>query len=149
MIPYQPFLNLPPQTVVPNPVDDTQNFIEFMNRFYEEIGFIVNARQIPYYTINISDVAEDIPNLPQFGAYLVCVSGIASTQPTGVWSLCKSDSTAVGFGAEITNQAGTGIWAGINLVIAATTNTFQIYHGLTGTTGVFNISVFGTQVGTE
>ncbi len=148
-LPDVPFANLPPLTIVPHPVDDTENFMQWMNRFYEEIGFVANARVYPYYTINISDVATDIPNLPQFGAFLVMVSGIASTQPVKTWSLVKSTETAAGIVNFLGTQAGSGIWAGINLTITSTATNFQISHNLAGVTATFNISVMGTQLGNQ
>lgn len=147
--PQQVFANLAPLTVVPDPVDKTKEFLKWANRFYEEIAFVVNSRVIPFFSIEISDVAADIPNIAQFGAFLVCVSGINSTQPVKTWSLVKSTSTAVGVINVLGTQAGSGDWAGINLTITSTATNFQIAHNLAATTGVFNISVTTTQLSNQ
>lgn len=148
-LPQVPFASLSPLTIVPHPVDDTDNFIQYLNRLYEEIAFVANARAVPYYTISISDVASDIPNLPSFGAFIVAVSGINSDQPVKTWSLVKSDESVAGVINILGTQAGTGDWAAINLTITLTATNFQIAHNLAGVTDRFNISVTGTQLGTQ
>lgn len=146
MMSQDAFNNLPPLTVIPHPVDDTDNFLQWLNRFYEEIALVVNPRVVPYSTIQISSTAANIPNLPTFGSYLIAVSGVYSTQPTGVWALCKADSTASGAIAVLESQVGTGAWAGFALTITSTATNFQIAHNNTGVTDFFNISVLGTQI---
>ena len=150
MIPTQSvdqFGSLPPQTIVPHPVEDTDNFIQWMNRFYEEAALVMNNRVLPYAGIQISNIATDIPNLPTFGAFIVCVGGVYSNQPTGVWALTKSASGIAGLIAILQTQAGQGAqWAGINLTITSTATNYQIAHNLANVTDTFNISVFGTQL---
>lgn len=146
MMSQDAFNNLPPLTIVPDPVEDTQNFMQWMNRFYEEIALVVNPRVVPYYQIQISSTATNIPNLPTFGSFLVCVGGTYSTEPTAVWALCKSDATASGTIAVLESQPGTVNWAGFALTITSTATNFQIAHNNTGVTDFFNISVLGTQI---
>jgi hypothetical protein len=135
---------LPPNIIVPvEGLDFT--FVQFLMRMYEEIAFNINARDYTFYTIPISDVAQDIPNIPNFGAFIVCVSGVDSTQPVKTWSLVKSTSTNAGVINVLGTQAGTAVWAGINLTITSTANNFQISHNLASVTGSFNIRIIGTQ----
>ena len=150
--PISSFKNLPPLTIVPDPVDDKENFIQYFNRLYEQMAFVINERMTPYYAIPISDTPKDIPNLPQFGAFLVMVSGIDSSQPVKTWSLVKSDRGIAGVINILGTQAGTGIWAGIDLTITTTATNFQIAHNLVtvpATTATFNIAVIGTQIGNQ
>jgi len=139
---------LPTFTIVPSPLDEEDTFLQYMMRQYEDIAFAVNARDFNYFTIPISDVAANIPNLPNFGSFMILVSGIASTQPTGIWVACKSTSTVAGtLGATnpLVSQVGSGTWAGINLTITAGANNFQIAHNLANTTADFSIRIVGTQ----
>lgn len=135
---------LPPNTIVPvEDLDDT--FVQYLMRLYEEIAFNVNQRDYVYFPIAISDVSADIPNLPNFGAFIVCVSGVNSTQPVKTWSLVKADATAAGVINILGTQAGTGAWAGNNLTITSTATNFQIAHNRAGFTDNFNIRIVGTQ----
>jgi hypothetical protein len=143
------FTNLSPLTVVPNPVKDTEQFLQWANRFYEEAAFCLNARVIPFYKIQITSTATDIPNLPTFGSFVICVSGVASDQPSAVWGLAKSTDDQAGQVFQVVASAGTGDWAGNLLFVTSTATNFQIRHNRAGVTEVFNISVFGTQIGTQ
>ena len=150
--PISSFKDLPPLTIVPDPVDDKENFIQYFNRLYEQMAFVINERMTPYYAIPISNTPTNIPNLPQFGAFLVMVSGIDSSQPVKTWSLVKSDMGVAGIINILGTQSGTGIWAGIDLTITSTATNFQIAHNLVTvpvTIAIFNIAVIGTQIGNQ
>lgn len=134
--------SLPPNTVVP---ENDFLFIPYMNRLYEDIAFTVNNKDNIYFLAPITDTATDIPNLPNFGAYIVCISGSTSTLPTLSASLCKSTSNAPGSVAVLGSQAGSGPWAAISLTITSTNTNFQVAHNNAGVTGNFNIKILGTQ----
>lgn len=134
--------SLPPNTIVP---ENEDLFISYLNRLYEEIAFSVNNKDNIYFQIPISDTPADIPNLPNFGAFIVCVSGTLTDLPTLTASLCKADATAAGTIAVLGSQVGTGVWAGNALTITATATNFQIAHDRAGVTGNFNIRIIGTQ----
>lgn len=134
--------SLPPNTVVPVNED---LFIPYLNRLYEDIAFTVNNKDDSYFQIPITSTASDIPNLPNFGAFIVCVSGSDSTLPTITSSLCKADATAAGVVNGIGAQVGTAAWAGNALTITSTATNFQIKHNRAGVTGNFNIRILGTQ----
>ncbi len=134
--------SLPPNTIVPQ---DEGTFIQYLNRLYEDIAFTVNEKDYVFFPIAISDTPSDIPNMPNFGAFIVCISGVDSTLPTLTASLCKADSTAAGSIAPLGSQVGTGAWAGNALTITSTTTNFQIAHDRAGVTGNFNIKIIGTQ----
>jgi len=136
--------SLPPNTIVP---ENDSLFIPYLNRLYEDIAFAVNNKDNIFFQIPITDTAADIPNLPNFGAYIVCVSGTDSTLPTLTASLCKADATASGSVAVLGSQVGTGAWAGNALTITSTATNFQIAHNRAGVTGNFNIRIMGTQQG--
>lgn len=134
--------SLPPNTIVP---EDEDLFIPYLNRLYEDIAFCVNSKDPTYFTIPITSTATNISNVPNFGAFIVCVSGTNSTLPTITASLCKADATAAGSIATIGSQVGTSAWAGNTLIISATATNFQIRHDRVGVTGNFNIRIIGTQ----
>lgn len=145
--------SLPPNTIVPEQED---LFISYLNRLYEDIAFCANNKDNNYFLIPVTDTPSDIPNLPNFGAYIVCVSGgptvdpIASgdTLPVATYSLCKSDSTVAGQVTQLGFQAGTGTWAGNLVTITSTATNFQIAHDkvtIPVTIGNFNIRIVGTQ----
>lgn len=134
--------SLPPNTIVPQSED---LFIPYLNRLYEDIAFTVNEKDYTFFPFAISDVPADIPNLPNFGAYIICVGGSDSTLPTLTASLCKADATAAGSVAPLGSQVGTGAWAGNALTITTTATNFQIAHNRAGVTGNFNIKIIGTQ----
>lgn len=133
---------LPQSTIVPR---DESLFVPYLTRLYEQIAQAINAKDETYYPIPISDIATNIPDMANFGAFIVCVSGVDSTIPTITASLCKSDSTAAGSIAVLGSQAGTGAWAGNNLTITSTATNFQINHDRAGITANFNIRILGTQ----
>jgi hypothetical protein len=134
--------SLPPNTIVP---ENDSLFIPYLNRLYEDIALTVNDKDNIYFTAPITSSATDIPNLPNYGAYIICVSGENSTLPTITASLCKSTTGSAGSIASLGSQAGSGAWAGINLTITSTATNFQIAHNNTGVTGNFNIRILGTQ----
>ena len=133
---------LPPNTIVP---ENDFLFIPYLNRLYEDIANTVNNKDNIYFQAPITSSATNIPNLPNFGAYVICVSGTLSTLPTITASLCKSSATASGSVAVLGSQAGTGAWAGNTLTITSTATNFQIAHNRAGVTGNFNIRILGTQ----
>ncbi len=135
--------SLPPNTIVP---ENDALFLPYLNRIYEDIAFTVNNKDNIFFQIPITSSSTDIPNLPNFGAYIVCVSGTLSTLPTLTVSLCKADATASGSIAGLGSQVGTGAWGGYALTITSTATNFQIAHNNTGVTGNFNIRILGTQM---
>lgn len=138
--PGQPLL--PPNTIVP--VNDDL-FIPYLTQLYEDIATAVNSKDPKFYPMAITDVAQNILNVPKYGAFIICVSGVDSTLPTITASLCKADSTAAGSIATLGSQVGTGAWAGNALTITSTATNFQIAHDRASTTGNFNIRIIGTQ----
>lgn len=135
--------SLPPNTIVP---ENDFLFIPYLNRLYEDIALTVNNKDNIYFLTAITSSASNISNLPNFGAYIICVSGQTSSLPTITASLCKSNSGVAGSIAVLGSQAGTGgTWGGKNLTITATATNFQIAHNAAGVTGNFNIRILGTQ----
>lgn len=137
----QPSLN--PSTIVPEQED---LFIPYLTTLYQNLAEIVNNKDNLYYSFAITSTAQNIPNLPNFGSYIVCISGIESSLPTITASLCKASSASAGSVAVIGSQVGTGAWAGNALTISSTATNFQVRHNRTGVTGNFNIKFIGTQI---
>lgn len=144
--PPVPLPFLPPNTIVPLPADQQDLFVQYLNRLYEDIAFAVNSKEFDYFEISISDVPRDIPNMNNFGSYIVCVSGVQSGMPCGIFTLTKTDRNVVGT-ATVTQLDSplTGPWAGINLAVTSTATNFQIAHNLANTVANFNINIMGTQ----
>jgi hypothetical protein len=133
---------LPPNTIVP---EDKSLYISYFNQLYQDIAFAVNERDNTEFPFAITSTAQNIPNLPNFGAFIICVSGSNTTLPTLTASLCKADATAAGSIATLGSQVGTSAWAGNALTITSTATNFQIAHNRAGVTGNFNIRIIGTQ----
>ena len=133
---------LPPNTVVPTN-DDL--FVPYLTRLYEDIAFAVNSKDTSYYPMAITSTAQNILNLPSFGAFIVCISGSEETLPTITASLCKASKAAAGSVTGIGSQVGTGNWAGFALTITAAAGAFQVSHNRANVTGNFNIRIIGTQ----
>lgn len=133
---------LSPNTIIP---ENEDLFITYFNDLYNDIAFAVNARDFDYYPMAITNTPQNIINVPNFGAFLICVSGETSTLPTLTASLCKSDATASGSIAVLGSQVGTGAWAGFALTITSTATNFQIAQNNTGVSGNFNIRLIRTQ----
>lgn len=138
--PIQPLL--PPNTIVPYNED---LFVPYLNRLYEDIASAVNSKDPKYYPMAITSTAQNILNVPSFGAYLICVSGVDETLPTITASLCKASKPGAGSVAVLGSQVGTGAWVGNSLIISAAAGSFQIRHDRAGITGNFNIRLIGTQ----
>ncbi len=139
---------LPPNTIVPSPVDQTDEFIRYLNRLYEDIAFAVNQKDFTFFEISVSTTASSVPNLPNFGSFFVAISGVDSGMPAATWALAKADAGAAGAGlVPITFQPGTvAPWIGFNLVMTSTANNYQIAHNAASTVvGNFNIRIIGTQ----
>lgn len=135
--------SLDPATIVPESED---LFLPYLTNLYSDIAEAVNAKDNIYFDMAITSTAQDIPNVPNYGAFIICVSGTDSTLPTITASLCKADSAAAGSVATLGSQVGTGAWAGNALTITSTATNFQIAHNRAGVTGNFNIKFIGTQI---
>lgn len=144
--PVQPIL--PPNTIVP---ENEDLFVSYFNRLYEDIAEAVNSKDPKFYPMAITSTAQNILNCPEYGAFILCVSGVDSTLPALTASLCKSDRLAAGVINVIGFQAGTGAWAGNVLTITngptggGMPSYFQIAHDRTGISGNFNLRLMGTQ----
>jgi hypothetical protein len=134
---------LPPNTDIPK---DEELFIDYLNRLYEDIAYAVNERDFIYFPMAITNTASPIINLPNFGAYIICVSGVNSGLPTITASLCKSAVGGAGVINVLGSQAGTvAPFAAATLTITSSATNFLINHSVAATSGNFNIRVIGTQ----
>ena len=147
--PQNVFTDLPFTTVVPDP-DNKELFVPWLTRLYEDIATVVNQKDWTYYTIPIGTTEVDIPNIPNRGAFLICVSGVDDGMPGCTYSLIKNNSTSAGNPSLLQTEAGTAIgntttWLGVKLIITSSATNFQIKHNATaGTIGNFNIRFIGT-----
>lgn len=134
---------LPTNTIVP---ENDNLFVPYFNRTYEDIALIVNNKDNIFYPMAITDTAQDILNLPTFGSFIICVSGVIEGLPTITASLTKASTTSSGSIAVLGSQTGNiSPWGGSTLTITSTATHFQIQHSVTGRSGNFNIKFIGTQ----
>lgn len=134
---------LPPNTIIPT-LEEEDTFIQYLTRLYEDIAFTVNQKDFTFFEIGMTNVAANIPNINNFGAFIICVSGVETDAPTKTVSLVKSDRTAGGVVNILGTQVGTNAWAGNNIFVTSTATNFQIRHDR-ATPGNFNIRIIGTQ----
>ena len=142
--PQDDFLTLVSPGIIPNPVDSTDDFMRWFYGFYADLQNTINTRKAPYYEITITNTPTNLPLIPNFGAYIVLVSGIQSTLPAASWAVAKSTSGAVGVVNSLASQAGSGAtWAAQTLTLST---SLQISHSLANTEGRFNVRWIGTQI---
>jgi hypothetical protein len=133
---------LPLTTIVPVNED---LFIPYLTLLYEDIASAVNGKDNVAFPMSISSTPTNIVNLPSFGSFIICVSGVSSSLPTLTASLCKASASASGAVTLLGAQPGTNAWSGFTLTITSTANNFQIAHDNTGVMGNFNLRIIGTQ----
>ena len=147
--PTLPFYDLPLTTIIPSPADE-ELFIPYLTRLYEDIATVVNQKDNTYFTIPIGTTAAIIPNVPNSGAFIICIAGTMDGMPAVTYSLIKTNSTAAGTASQIQVQPGTTIgtnatWNNVNLLIGSTATNFTIVHNaIAGTIGNFNVRFIGT-----
>jgi hypothetical protein len=140
-----PFAELDNATICPRPSDENL-FIPYFNRLYESIALAVNARDYIFFTAPVSSNFVNIPNLPNFGAFMVCISGATTGMPSFTWSLTKADANAPGSGASITVQVGTiAPWIGATILVDSTATNFRVKHSVANTVGNFNFRIISNQ----
>lgn len=144
LLPY-----LPGNTIVPSPTEQTEIFIQYLNRLYEDIAYNVNQRDLIAFPIAVTSDFQNIPNVPNSGAFIILISGQLSGMPSAIFGLTKAANNITGLWSKLQDQDGnTGVWAGHELIIQSTTTNFQIKHNLVTTpetVGNFNLRIVGTQ----
>ena len=134
---------VPQSTIVP---DDDNLFIPYFTRTYENLAQAINAKDNTQFTAAITSTPTNIPNIANYGSFLLCVSGEGSGLPAITIGLCKASNAAAGASSAITSQAGTDApWVGKVLTVTSTASNFQIAHNAAGVTGNFNFRIIGTQ----
>lgn len=149
--PNNPFRDLPFTTIVPDP-EDKELFVPWLTRLYEDLATVINLKDWKVYSIPVGTTKSDLPNIPNLGAFIICIAGTMDGMPACTYSMIKTNSSAAGSPSLIQNQAGTAIgasasWNGVNLLISTTTSStnFQINHdGAAGLIGNFNVRFIGT-----
>lgn len=149
--PTNPFEDLPFTTIVPDP-EDKEMFVPWLTRLYEDLATTINLKDWTEYTIPVGSTKSDLPNIPNQGAFIICIAGTMDGMPAVTYSLIKTNSTAAGVPAIIQSQPGTAIgtnvdWNGVKILITTTSSStnFQINHdGAAGLIGNFNVRFIGT-----
>lgn len=144
--PPVPLPFLPPNTIVPMPADQQDLFVQYFNRLYEDIAFAVNSKEFDYFEMSISDVFVNIPNMNNFGSYIVAVSGVESGMPCATFTLTKPERDQVGLATRPQSSSPIfGPWATFEILVTSTATNFQIAHNRPGVIANFNINIMGTQ----
>lgn len=138
-----------PQGIVPRstvvPAED-KLFVPYFTRTYEDLADAINAKEGGYFVAPITGTATNIPNVANFGSFIICISGEESGLPCLTAALCKSSSSAIGSVVPLTFQAGSvAPWVAATLTITSTATNFQVAHSVVGQSGNFNIKIIGTQ----
>ncbi len=149
--PNSPFQDLPFTTIVPDP-SDVELFVPWLTRLYEDLATVVNLKDWTEYSIPVGTTKGDLPNIPNLGAFIICIAGTMDGMPACTYSMIKTNSTAAGVPSLIQTQPGTTTgtntdWNGVKLLISTTSSStnFQINHdGAAGLIGNFNVRFIGT-----
>ena len=152
--PDVPFQDLPPNTIVPSPTEQEDIFIQYLNRVYEDIAYIVNQKDFNFFQITITDTEIDIPFMNRSGAYIIAISGEFPIEedlgtnylPSGTWAVAKSSEEAAAAISNLQLQSGVGpTWLGQSLQLTSSATNLQINHTLANAEASFNIRIIGTQ----
>lgn len=147
--PNSPFSDLPFTTIVPSPSDEDL-FVPWLTRLYEDLATVINNKDWTWYSIPVGTTATAIPNIANYGAFIICVAGTMDGMPAVTYSCVKSNSTIAGVPTQLSSQAGTTIgtdttWNGVTLTIASSATNFTIVqNAAAGTIGNFNVRFIGT-----
>lgn len=133
---------LPKSTIVP-PTEERDIIQQYFVRLFEEVSYNVNSRDYTAFQIPVSTTATNLPILNTFGAYIICVYGVISSQPVKTVSLVKSTSSNAGVINVLGTQQGSGAWAGKDVTLTSTGTNFQIAHNLSGVVANFYIRLVG------
>ncbi len=135
--------NLTSTTTIP---EQPELLIPYLTRQYEDISTAVNQRDFSFFPMAISPTAASIINMPTFGSYIICISGVTSGLPCLTASVCKNSSTASASIAVLGSQAGTATnFVGATLSLTSTASNIQVALAGTSSTGNFNVRFIGTQ----
>lgn len=147
-------------TIVPE-LKDAFTFNQFLTRVYEDIAYAVNQRDYVYFPIDVPPapaagppviLPKAIQNMPLFGSFIVCISGIKPGLPCATYAVNKADIYQAGVYTLLSSQAGNvAPWIGFNVTLQdnptpPTSGEIDITISNTSTmTGNFNIRVIQTQ----
>ena len=135
--------NLTATTTVP---EEPELLIPYLTRQFEDISTSVNSRDFNFFPMAISPTAASIINLPTFGSFIICISGVASGLPCLTASVCKNASTSAASIAVLGSQAGTAVnFVGATLTLSSTASNIQVALVGSSSTGNFNVRFIGTQ----
>lgn len=149
-------------TIVPE-LKDAFTFNQFLTRVYEDIAYAVNQRDFVYFPIAVPPTPavgpplinpQPIQNMPLYGSFLVCISGIQPGLPCATYAVNKADIYQAGVYTLLSSQAGNiAPWVGFNVQLQDNPVAFRPITGeiditifnTSTMTGNFNIRVISTQ----
>lgn len=149
---------LPQSIIWPENEDDIP---WFMSKLYDQMVSSINSRDFGYFQMAISDKATPIPNMTNFGSYMICVggssqvlneyTGVINWLPSYVWVSTKTQDTQAPAAPNLlSSQVGIGdTWSGATLTLSdIAVNGVRVYalnHNKAGKTASFNVRIIGTQ----
>jgi len=130
-------INAVPDYVGIDEITDDYENLRITNMMIDSL----NNKKATFIELIVTDAAERIPNLPEYGAFLICVQGSESTMPGRIYACC-SNGTA-GTVASLVAQAGTDDWNANTVTIAASGANFTILHDRASVTDKFYLTILG------
>lgn len=127
----------PPEYVNEEELNDDYAHVNIINSMLDAI----NGKKAFFQEMHITDTAQVVSGMPEYGAFLVCIEGEISGMPGGVYAYASNGTAATV--SSIVAQNGSGDWAGIGLTVAASGGNITVLHGLASTSAKFFISVLG------
>ena len=100
----------------------------------------LNNRKCLFYEMFISDVAQVLPYMPDFGAYLLVVQGSDYGMPAGTYGVADNGTAASV--SSIVAINGVGDW-NVALTVTDSSGDVTIKHGRAGVSARFYITTLG------
>ena len=130
-------INAVPEYVGIDEITDDYENLRVTNLMIDSL----NNKKATFIEIMVSDAAERIPNMPEYGSFLICVQGAESTMPSSIYACC-SNGTA-GTVASLVAQAGSDDWNANTVTIASSGADFTIVHDRAGVDDKFYLTILG------
>lgn len=151
--------NLPVSIIWP---EDEEDVPWFMMRLYEQMVSAINSKDNGVFTMAISSTPTLIPNMNNFGTYLVNLcgekaytgaDGTLNYWPSYIFQITKSAPNEKGLDSVVQNQDGKGNdLGGVALLLTqqqvpSGTGPYYYFinHDKAGFTGSFSVNIQGTQ----
>jgi len=97
------------ETSTPEYIDiDSMRDEKEMHRTLNLINDGINQKKMKFYEMMVTTGAQRIPNLPVFGAFVICVQGEVPGVESSVWA-CASDGSSAAVNRLVTDGGAPAI----------------------------------------